>query len=300
MSRDGDPKALSEAKALWADAKVLETKIEKAADSIGRPGLADEMRAARKQIAQSYVIDNALDHNGNLSAAVLGRMLDNGVPLTDQLRLIAKFEQTAGGVMKEAAKAPSAIPDALRFATGMGTAAMGAGTAFASKGVSPAMLGGAVAGMAVPYATQFAAKKIMFNPAYQRTMLTPNALLASVDQPDLLAQFARFSTATAGREPNSFLVSLQERFPRKPPEGANQFLRTFPQPQRAAQPRPAPVQAASMEIAPPQMAAPPPEPAPATVAVAAPPMPQFVEGKIYEDPRTGIRKRYVNGQFVNP
>lgn len=284
MSKEGDPELLAKAREFWDEAKALETKIEKAAKSIGRPGLADEMRIARKQIAQSYVIDNALDHNGNVSAAVLGKMLDKGVPLTDELRVIAKFEQAAGGIMRDAAKAPSATADALRFATGLGTAAVGTGAGLGHGTTGAAA--GAMAGMALPYFAQWAAKRAMFKPSYQQAMLTPDALLSSVNQPDLLAQFARFSTASAGREPNSFLKFLEDKYPLK----QNPFLMGGQPAQPPQAPRPAPQVAQAVAAPAPIQEAP---------AVQAPVQPQFKEGQVYQDPQTGVRKRYSQGQWVD-
>ena len=57
----------------------------------------------------------------------------------------------------------------------------------------------------------------MMNGAYQRTMLTPGAMLNQMPIPDSVAQFARFGTEAAGRTPNSFLQFLQKEFPNRSP-----------------------------------------------------------------------------------
>jgi hypothetical protein len=86
------PSSLKEAKALDAKAKGLESEIDQIAKSHGQDDLVKQLRDARKEIAKAFDLERATNlTTGDVSAAVLGRMLDKGKPLSEELKKIAKF-----------------------------------------------------------------------------------------------------------------------------------------------------------------------------------------------------------------
>lgn len=94
----GSPQDLKEAMRLDEEAKSWERVIDEEAVKAGRKDLLPKLREARIAIAKTYDVQRALNvGNGNIDAAVLGRMLDKGAPLTGGLETIARFEQSTRG-----------------------------------------------------------------------------------------------------------------------------------------------------------------------------------------------------------
>ena len=105
----GDPKSLKRANAFSKQAESIENDLEKLAEAKGVPELINELRAARILIAKTYDVERALNiGDGNISARMIGRMLDKGAPLTGELRLIGRFSQAFPSVTREAASVPAA------------------------------------------------------------------------------------------------------------------------------------------------------------------------------------------------
>jgi hypothetical protein len=106
--RSADPSDLAKAKTFETVATSLEHDIELVAKAAGKPDLLKELKAARQLIAKTYTVERALNvGDGNVSAAVMGRMLDQGKPLTGELKLIGRFAQAFPSVAREGAKVPS-------------------------------------------------------------------------------------------------------------------------------------------------------------------------------------------------
>lgn len=93
-NRSADPESMAIAKGLNQKAEMLESVIDKVASSKGQPELLSALRESRKKIAQSYDLERAMNPaTGDISAPVVGRLLDKGKPLSDELSTIAKFNK---------------------------------------------------------------------------------------------------------------------------------------------------------------------------------------------------------------
>lgn len=90
---NGDPKAYEVWKEHKARAESIESAIERASQEVGDPTLLERLRASRKQIAQTYTVENALNQgNGMVDPIALARQMQDGSPLTGNLEKIAKFQ----------------------------------------------------------------------------------------------------------------------------------------------------------------------------------------------------------------
>lgn len=88
------PDHLAKAKAADAEAKMLESWIDWHAVSAGKQDLLPQLVNARKEIAQAYTVERALNKTtGDVDARVLGRLYDKQKPLTDGLDTIGRFNQ---------------------------------------------------------------------------------------------------------------------------------------------------------------------------------------------------------------
>lgn len=211
----GDPKLIEEGIELMKKAEKIEDAIDEAAKLVGDDELLARLRDARTKIAKTYAVEAALDKAGNVSAPVLGRLFDKGVPLTDELRDIARFEQTVGGNMRESMKVASPTGGQLKAMATLG---------FASAGAAPGMLmhnpaatlGGMALGAAVPLSAQKGAKSLLLSDLWQNRMMRPEAIIGGPSQADFMANVARFATADASRRPNSYMEFLKKEFPRNP------------------------------------------------------------------------------------
>jgi hypothetical protein len=79
-------------------ASALEGSIERHLAGQGQQA-ADalkQFRAARQLIAKTHTVEDALK-GSNVDIAALGRMLKNGVPLTDELKMLGQFSQQFPG-----------------------------------------------------------------------------------------------------------------------------------------------------------------------------------------------------------
>jgi hypothetical protein len=103
-ARQGNVSARKEAIRLDAKASSLESQLEAAAITAGKPALVNELREARRAIAKTHDVERALNvATGDVSAPVLGRMLDSGKPLSGGLATAGKFQQAFPHYMREGA-----------------------------------------------------------------------------------------------------------------------------------------------------------------------------------------------------
>lgn len=207
FKKNGDPEAYKKAITAKARADDLEEKIIGAAEELGKPELAQALKDARVRIAKVHQVEKALNlGDANVSAPILGRSLDAGKPLTNELKTIAQTQQ--------------AFPQSMRDASGVPTAGvnqllpMGAGMA-AAQGQPQGMAA------ALMMAATGPARSAILSRPYQSMMARPNY---PVPQPDFLANAARLSAQAESRQPNPFLQFLRDEFPSQQPRG-NQFLR---------------------------------------------------------------------------
>lgn len=89
--RMGDPQARMIARAYRGSAEAVENAIEKHLTDIGQPQLAQNWDNARRTIAKTYSVENALDGAGNVDALKLGKQLIKGKPLSGNLEAAANF-----------------------------------------------------------------------------------------------------------------------------------------------------------------------------------------------------------------
>lgn len=91
--KDGKPEAYDIWQKYQAKADAIENAIDRAGQEIGDPTLLERLRASRKQIAQTYTVENALvPGNGMVDPLVLARQILDGDKLTGNLEKIAKFQ----------------------------------------------------------------------------------------------------------------------------------------------------------------------------------------------------------------
>lgn len=90
-SRTGDPAARTLARAYRGAGEAVENAIEKHLNDIGQPELAQNFDDARRTIAKTYSVQNALDGAGNVDATKLGKQLLKGKPLSGNLETAANF-----------------------------------------------------------------------------------------------------------------------------------------------------------------------------------------------------------------
>lgn len=191
--RNADPDALKTARDAEALADKLEDAIEQAAISAGKSSLVDDLIAARQRIARSYDVEKAINlGNADVSAPVIGRLLDRGRPLTGELETIGRFQQAYPFAAREAASVPTpgvskveAGMAALLAATGAGATGSGYG---ALAGALPLLSGPArSAVLSHPYQRMFAQFP---TPQFPSSIATQEAIAQR-----LLAQSAGASAA---------------------------------------------------------------------------------------------------------
>lgn len=147
-ARQGDPAAYRAATAADAQAQALEQSLLQEATNVGRADLLPALREARTRIARIHDVERALNvGTGSVDSSVFGRMVDQGRPLTGELRTIGEFQQAFPSYMRAAEKIPT--PGVSKIA-----AALSGGGGYAIGGMP-----GAVAA-AVPFTVPPAARSL--------------------------------------------------------------------------------------------------------------------------------------------
>lgn len=108
-NRSANPEQLAKAKEYNDIATMLEQSLEQHAANAGKDELIPALREARKNIAQTYTVERALNKaTGDVSAPVLGRLFDKQKPLSGGLETIGKTHSGFSQVMGEGVKTPAA------------------------------------------------------------------------------------------------------------------------------------------------------------------------------------------------
>lgn len=160
--RSADPKALKEAQQLTRKAEQLETSLEQMAQAAGRPELVDQMRAGRTMIARTYDVERALNlGDGHVSLSTLGRMMDQGRPLTGELKVMGKFAQAFPRVARDASGVPPPSASGVDAASSAVLATIGYGAAGGPAG----LVAGALPLLRTP------ARNLVLSQKYQSSLL---------------------------------------------------------------------------------------------------------------------------------
>jgi hypothetical protein len=86
-------------------ADAFEARLERHAGDSGQPQLVNQLRAARVKIAQTYAVEDAMNKStGRVSGQALGRLYQNGAPLTGELATIARAALAAPKAFKSVDK----------------------------------------------------------------------------------------------------------------------------------------------------------------------------------------------------
>lgn len=157
--RNAKVETLEAYKAKLKEKETIEANIEKAAVAAGRPDLVPALREARVKLAKNYTVERALNlGSGDVDAATLGRMLDKGLPLTDGLETIGKFENAFSPYLRDAGKVPT--PGVSKVEGSLGVLfGLGGHAALGLPGVLAATL---------PFVAPHAARALMLSKAMQK------------------------------------------------------------------------------------------------------------------------------------
>lgn len=192
-----DPASQTKAAKLSERAEQLEGMLEKlAVKQGGRPGLVDDLRAARTKIAKSWDIERAMNvGDGSVSAPALGRAVDRGAPLSGGLETAGKFQQAFPSNMREGASVPT---PGVSKTEAILAAMMGAGgaAAFGPVGMGLAALPLA-SGPARSLALSKPYQKFMGEPNYSPGMV--NRLAKEIPQDNAVLQALLLARAMEGR-----------------------------------------------------------------------------------------------------
>ena len=164
-ARTGDPGAGQKMRGLQSQEKALELRLEKIVKQAGKPDLVNDLKEARRDIAKTYSVEDALNPgDASVSAPALGRALVSGDPLSGNLEKIAKFAVGPGRqVVQEGAKVQAPGVSALN--------PMMAGV-FAGQGAAAAGPAGLLAG-GLPF-LRGPARDMVMSDWYQSIMARPD------------------------------------------------------------------------------------------------------------------------------
>lgn len=160
--RQPDQGVLKAAEQAAATAKSIEADIDMIATAAGKPELLEQLKAARLLYARINDVEKALNiGSGNVSAPIIGRMLDQGKPLSGELQIIGKFAQTFPRVAREIEGVP---PSGVSGTDAASSAMLAVGGATAAGNPLGAVAGGA------PLLRGPARAKVL-SPKYQKNLL---------------------------------------------------------------------------------------------------------------------------------
>jgi hypothetical protein len=151
------------AKANRAIADAYEGAIDDTLKATGQQDLLGAYRAARQNLAKAFTVEKAIvEGSGGIKASKLAAELQKGKPLSGDLKTVAEFANT----FPRAAQAPQQIGSPGVFTLrNILSPAIGAGGA-AAFGPAGLLLGG------LNYASGPVARSLMFNPRFQRGLLS--------------------------------------------------------------------------------------------------------------------------------
>lgn len=152
-------------------ATALENQIDRHV-SVTEPGLIGEFRSSRQKLAKIYNVEDALGPNGNLSAAVLKRQYDRGVPLS--------------GGLKSIAESYAEFPKVMRYVDNLGGHAPFSALDYLVGGVEAVANPSSAAGLVGALALRPIARGAIGTEIYQKSAIKPR-----LRQPGPIARTAR-------------------------------------------------------------------------------------------------------------
>ncbi len=162
-AENANPAFLAEYKKLHASAETWEKFLEDTASAAGKPDLIPRLHAARTMIARTYDVQDVLNiGSGNVSMPKIGKMLQDGVPLSGEFEVIGKFARAFPRVAREVEGVP---PSGVSGTDAFGSAVMSMQGAAAANSPAGLMAGG------LPMLRGPAREKVL-SPSYQKELLT--------------------------------------------------------------------------------------------------------------------------------
>lgn len=196
-NRSARPDDLAKARAAQAASDQLETALEGHATAAGKADLIPALTDARKQIAKTYTVQRALNKaTGDVSAPVLGRILDKGKPLSDGLDTVARFNQAFPKFTGVGATTPAAGVSKSEMLVG---ATLG-GLGMAGTGSPEGALAAALPLLSHPARAAALSRFMQMPPKYRAGLLTRGAAAIPNDMYGLLGRSsgAYFTPGLAG------------------------------------------------------------------------------------------------------
>ena len=195
--RGGDPAAYTKWRDEIARANALEDTIDAAAQQIGDKNLLKELRQARRLIAKTYTVQEAINPtSGMVDPVVIGRMRDARVPLDGKLKLIGDAQLVFNKEAVEAARVPAPGVDNMSTKFAISSAAHGS-----PAGTLAALAQGSIGRIPRAYYMSEGIQNLIAQPRREANVL-----------PNTLAALARFGPMSYGRT-NPFLYQGED--PRK-------------------------------------------------------------------------------------
>lgn len=189
--RHPDPETLKKAKALSAQAEMIEGVIDQIAKRRGDPDLLDRLKIARQEVAKTFDAERSLNlGSGEVSAPEYGRMLDHGKKLSGQAEVTAKFAQAFPKYAREGATVPQADVSKMNAIASALLGTAGSNVGFQAGGIPGAALGASAA--AIPFLAN-PTRNLITSKAYQK-------LLASSGKPLTEAQIRALMVGRAVAE----------------------------------------------------------------------------------------------------
>lgn len=103
-----NPKVAKQGRKMKDAADYLESELETHAANVGRPGLVDELRKSRVEIAKIRTAERATK-GGDIVANKLTSQIEKGVPLEGNMKTIAEFNQQAPASMRRPTTAAASL-----------------------------------------------------------------------------------------------------------------------------------------------------------------------------------------------
>lgn len=163
-NRSADPAALASAQSADKQSAAWQKSLEGHAQASGKTDLVQALIDSRANIAKNRTVQKALNRGtGSVDAAVIGRELDAGAPLTGELATIGRYQQSFPHFMREASSVPTPQVGKTEL---LASALLGGGGAMAGGPV------GALAGLA-PFASG-PTRSLLLSEPVQSSLANPN------------------------------------------------------------------------------------------------------------------------------